>query len=243
MSDSTSAEKTADPPRREGPFEAPAGTSAVEVAHGSIRLRLAVGEDHVIRVARYDGTDDPGFRAVLEALCREVEGLLVQEATDHGAIRTMHALNGRDKARHVPGIALPRNAGPAFAMIEALLRDFRRRYDGMRGLSMTPNEYTSPPAASWQELDHDARLARLKAAVAAYLQEQHLGMDDVRVVKIESDLTGAEVRLDIGFGEQVGPAAKPALARALERWLKRAVEDKLQVYMEPLKDKNAIRRL
>ncbi|MBT5413345.1 MAG: hypothetical protein HOK81_01960 [Rhodospirillaceae bacterium] len=227
---------------REGPLAAP-GMTVVEAAQGAIVVRAAVDGNHIIHAARHEGTEDPACRAVLDVLCQAIEGCPLQEAADHGAIQAMHALHVQAKARPVPGIALPRNAGPAFALAETLLRELHRRYLGERDLPVVPNEHTLPPAEEWRRLGHEARLARVKEAVVAFSTGRNLGPDDIRVVRMERDLTGEEVRVDVGFADHVVPADKPMLTRAVERWLKERLEDKLQVYMEPLKDKNAIRRL
>jgi len=70
-----------------------------------------------------------------------------------------------------------------------------------------------------------------------------LGLDAIHVDRIEKDLRGYELRVVVAFSDALAATEKPVLMRALERHLKTIIDDRIQLYLEPVKDRNKIRRL
>jgi hypothetical protein len=69
------------------------------------------------------------------------------------------------------------------------------------------------------------------------------GEPALKAVRIDNDIHGHACRVIVQVGGQLPRDTVPTTLRGLERHLKATVEPALQVYLEPLKDKNVIRRL
>lgn len=182
-------------------------------------------------------------QAVMDALCQVVTGVTVDEAADHGAIRAMQALTDRDRDRPVPGILLPRNADPAFAAAERLIRRLRDSYHAATGHEQKSNEFETPPAPAWCRHAATAKRTAIVTAMTEFLALRGLPANTVAFQALETDLRGHDIRVVIGFAADTNFDEQPALCRALERHLKDRVEPQLQIFVEEVKDRNAIRRL
>lgn len=216
----------------------------VAMTDGSAELAvLADPETHLIRAARHRRSRTPVERALLDVFCAVIEGTPVDDAADHGPIRALAALTDPGAPRPVTGILHPVNADPAFEPVLRLAHQLRDEYRARCGMAERYNEFDPPPAASWTELDHAARIARTADATAAFLTENNRPADWVALLRIDDDLQGRPVRAIVTFSPETPPGDKPDLMRALERRLKRDVEGMLQLYHEQRKDENTIRRL
>ncbi|HYH22868.1 MAG TPA: hypothetical protein VD995_30020 [Azospirillum sp.] len=223
----------------EGALPDDAGCHRLGAVEGDITLSILVDPaDHTVRAARHGGATNPVERAILDALCAEIEGTPLADAAEHGAIRALGALHDPDLGRPVPGILHPGNADPAFAPALRLIHALRDRYEETAGAPPGYNEFDRPPTDAWLALSDAERQARVAAAVADFAP------DTLRVRGLEADLHGHPVRVVVNFAEGgLAAADKPVLMRALERHLKRTVERSLQIHHAALKDQNAIRRL
>ncbi|HYD63863.1 hypothetical protein [Azospirillum sp.] len=225
-------------PTHEGPLPEAAGCLRLGAVEGDIALSILVDPTgRTVTAARHGGAANPVERAILDALCAEIEGTPVADAAEHGLVRVLGALHDPDKGRPVPGILHPGNADPAFASALRLIRALRDRYEEKAGAPQSYNEFDRPPTDAWRALGDAERLGRVTAAVAAFPPGA------MRVLGLEPDLHGHPVRAVVGFADGIAAAEKPGLMRALERHLKRTVERSLQTHHAALKDQNAIRRL
>lgn len=192
--------------------------------------------------ARHAG-GDPLQQAVLDTLCHAIEGTTVQEAADHGTIKALYAVADRNQKRSVAGILQPRNADPAFAVAERLVRRLHAAYRAAGVKEPRLNEFDTPPSSAWRSKPDAEKHAALTVALRNFLVGRGLPPDGLLLERIERDLLGHEIRVVITLGGLAPGNGKPALCRALERHLKDRVEAKLQLYVEEVKDRNAIRRL
>jgi hypothetical protein len=225
-----------------------------DVADASIRL-VTVAQDgftlsaqvdpatQVIREARHDGPDEPLARTMLDQLCALLPGLTIQEASDHAGHRLIARLAAAEAPRPVAGILLPDNADPLFrrpkALVRALLAEWRRisGYDGRY------NDFTTAPASAWSSLPGPERQRQVADLLEVGSAADGVAAGALRLVAMEPNILGHEVRAIIAFAEAIGPDDKPGLARRAERLLQRRLDPHIELYVEELKDQNAIRRL
>ncbi|GLR80777.1 hypothetical protein HUE56_00805 (plasmid) [Azospirillum oryzae] len=221
------------------------GLVRVAVEEGPAQLCVLVEPDagHIVRAACHVGARTPVERAILDALCSAILDTPVDDAADHGAIRAMASLHAVELTRPVAGVLHPVNADPAFVPVVRMAHAIRDDYWARMNLPPRYNEFDQLPSASWLGLDAAERMSRISAAIAAFLTEAGLTEGDIRLLRIDDDLHGQPVRILVTFGNGVAPKEKPPAMRALERALKRGVDQSLQLYHEQLKDQNAIRRL
>jgi hypothetical protein len=198
---------------------------------------------HIVRTARHSGASKSSERAVLDLLCKAAEKLPIQEVADHAILRVLASLVDKDGAPPVNGVLLPVNAGVPF-MLSARLA--RRAYDAYRartGIEQGTNFYHAPPAAAWRALSMSQRLEKTSRVLGAFLQSQGLYPDDMRVLRIEKNKHGYEVRMTIGFSERVATAEKPNLMRRLEHRLRRDLEPEIDLVADRARDTSPLRRL
>ena len=231
----------------EGPLPAPAADLAAALAEeDGVALSLLV--DHVmphnIRKARHSGGRNGVERAAIEAICIAAEGAPLLDAADHAAIRALHALRDGAAARPGAGNLQPGYEKACLALGARLLRKARAGFlKAGGGKAGWYNDHDAPPDRAWLEAPPQARLDRLDGQIALFLAEAGLATADITIEAIENDLHGLPVRVMVSFGEGVEPERKPGLMRRLEARLKGTVEPTLQLYHEPQKDQNRIRRL
>jgi hypothetical protein len=206
----------------------------VEGCDDDVVLTLAVNPTTLrIEQAAFAGAADRIEVGMLEALCCTIEGLPLIEAADHGTNRLEHAL--REGAAPVPGIVTPRAVGSAFDRPHALLRDALASWRTEIGALDRTSTFDAGPTEAWRTMDDAARRAAIAAVIAGFIADHALPADQFAVVAIEFD-----VRLVL----HAAPHAKLApLVMALERSIRDAIDPRLEVYLEEIRDKNKLRRL
>ncbi len=224
---------------REGRLDQADGMVLVEAADSDgatlmLRVRPA---DHVIEAAAHHGAAEPAARAFLDAVCAEIEGLPMQEASDHGAIRLEFALRHK-AAIPVPGVVTPGGADPAFRNAEAWLRRAMAAYREQTGHAAIDNDFDAGPAAAWRALPQRARLDRLMSACAEVCQAAGWPEDAVAVADIEYD-----VRVVVELRGPLASGDRQAHLMRLERAIKDRVDGRLELYLAERNDANVLRRL
>ena len=234
--------RAAEAPRREGPLGPSPKSVPIEAAENGATLFLAVDpKDHTVIEARHSKAKDPVERAVLDCFCHEIEGLPLQEACDHGSLRTLHRLASPVAARPAPGIVTPRTVHPAFATPERLIDKARDAYLRSRSLDGIDAVYKPRPSDAWMGKSRDARLAAVSKSVQAFLSDRDLPASAVEADHIDDDAFHRPVRVFVAFGDAIPSEQKPILSRELEAWLKTEVEDRLELYNLTEADANKIR--
>jgi hypothetical protein len=226
-------------PSHEGEAVAGAGEVGFAAEESGVRLTVVIAADstrHVIVRARHAGTRSPADLMVLDRLCALIEGRPIQEAADHGVIYAIE--EPASGAAPVVGIRTPRNAGPAFALAEKLIRAVHAAAQAHFDVKPRESRWYVRPKAVWLALTEAQQIEALRPTVNEFLAEQGVPASDMWITRVER---GTRVTLD--FAESVYYARKPKLLMDLERRLRRATGDPLEVFMEDKKDANKIRRL
>lgn len=226
------------------PGAAAAGQIRVEVEEGAVRLTAIVDPSaHRIIDARHGGGATAVDRSLLDLLCGLLVGMTMQEAADHAAIKLVDRLRSLDSQRPVPGILMPQNADPAFALPTRLARRLRAAYGEATGHHATRNFFETAPSAAWVGLTLAEKTERVTATLAGYAAAEGIATGEVHLDSIEPNLLKDDVRIIVTLGDGIDQARKPSVARGLEKLLKRQIDAKLELYCTEVKDRNAIRRL
>jgi hypothetical protein len=220
------------------PAAADTGRRATFIAEESgVRLTVEIdGPRLVVVAANFGGARDEGARRVLERFSSLIIGKPLQEAADHGAVYTAASLP--DDCAPVDGIRTPRNAGPAFALAERLIRDIHAAAMHRFATTSRDNNWYPGPSAAWLAKSEAEQAELIKPFVADALHGCGLAAEDAWISRIERGR-----RLTIAFVETVSYRLKPGLMMGLERRLRREMGEPLEIFMEDMKDANAIRRL
>jgi len=222
-----------------GPLGADDGTHyAVTIPEATLAVSLGPAPTWTVRTARHAGARDDALQRLLDVLCRAIEGLPLREAADHGAIHALECLRRASPMIAIPGIVTARSAGHGFLICEALIRGIVREHERRAGSLPTENFWNPPLSETWWNMDAAARLKSLNPIVEAVRGAAGLGENDLWLARIER-----VTRIIVGFGTAVGHEQKPVLLRKLESEIRRKTGDRLELYMEEMKDDNAIRRL
>lgn len=188
--------------------------------------------DHRIVEITQSGARNPVAHDLVSVLARTCHGLPVLEAADHGSIRLEYLLRG-DAARPHAGIVIPETVEPAFRLITALLRALLADYRQKAGFCEQSNTFDAPPGPRWLQADEAARHAQLAEAFA----RGGFAADDVNVVAIEYD-----VRVVVSLSGTLAKNPAGAVV-ALERCMKKHVDNRLELFLTEVKDSNKLRRL
>lgn len=199
-----------------------------------------------VLAAGHGSASSATYGAIFEALCPRLITRPLADVAEHGiqlAIDEIRRLS-RVGGRPVAGVLLPVNAGTAFVAVRSLVRRLVTEAT-LPELGDRPgiNFFQMPPAEQWQKLDTPEKLKQVDDCVAEFLGARNRPTEQIGALRIEKDILGHEIRVIVAMADEIPAVEKGILARDLERWLKDRLEGKLQLYLEPLRDQNAIRRL
>lgn len=222
-----------------GPLGADGGTHySVTIPEATLAVSLGPAPSWTVRAARHAGSRDGSLQRLLDVFCRAVEGLPLREAADHGAIHALERLRQESPSFALRGIVTVHSAGSGFVTCETLIRGVLHEHERRSGPVPIQNFWNPPLSEAWRRMDTAARLATLKPIVGGFLAAAGLGENDLWLVRIER-----MARIVVGFGAAVSHNQKPILLRNLESAIRRKTGDRLELYMEEMKDDNTIRRL
>lgn len=209
-------------------------------SHSGVTLSVAITTRGraIVAAARHAGAESPVTRAACDSFCRLVEGMPIQEAAEHGALHLIEVLRDPNEPAPVKGILTPQNCGDEFVLVEHLIRGIHGDY--LTDADATPgwNQWNPKMRAEWLQRSKEEQAAGLKPIIASYIQDQGLGLDDLWISDIERGL-----RVILSFGPNVAATRKPALLMSLERRMRDATGNRLEVYVEEMSDENTLRRL
>lgn len=201
-------------------------------------LAIAVGADHVIGDAAFDGPVGGPMAPVLDCLCEILAGLPIQEARDHAVIRLEYALRDPQQRHFVSGIILPQNADPIFRLPLALVNRLFADYQTSTNYREEPNFYDPGVSPAWAALTPAQRRDRVSAALAAAPSALGLQPGDVEVVDC-----GPPYAATVRFSDRLAIPAKRVTSLLLERVVRQACDPRLEIFCEEKKDLSKLRRL
>ncbi len=204
----------------------------------TLGVRVESTTRNLVREARHDGADDAVLVGIVDVFCQSIEGLPLREAADHGTIHALDRLREDRPTSVVAGILTPRSAGSAFGVCDRLIRRILADHETATKAKPTDNFWIPALSKAWRGQSADQRLATLQPLIEIFRTERQLEAEDFYLAEIEKTQ-----RIIVGFGPRIGVDKKPPLLREFERQIRKITGDRLEVYMEEMKDDNALRRL
>lgn len=199
---------------------------------GALSALIDASHHHIVVEAAYSGAKDLAQQGLLEWLCGWMAGRPIQDCADHGAIALEFALRDPAQTHHVKGIVQPENADPAFHLPNALIRSLRAQYHALADAGDTANFFDPPCSADWRAKSAEQRLVRIREALGGHPDGRRL-----EALRVEGSK-----RVVVRFLEELPSTEKQVCLVRIEDALKKSLEPELQVYLEPLKDMNAMRK-
>lgn len=199
--------------------------------------------NHTIHRARHSGTNKTVEAAVLEGLCRVIEGLPIQEADEHGLIKLEYLLKGQAKEkRGVQGIVNVFNFPPMFKLAQVLMRDLYATYIKKTGYKPGDNTFHPPVSQKWKAVPEAEKVAAVSKVFEHLLKKEgtpYVGKP------LELHVMGIELhhKINVGINGEIAPAARAKLYMDFETELRRELDPGLEVFSQNVTDHNAIRRL
>lgn len=216
------------------------GTDATYRASAEgITLAVAISRvDGTIRRAVHHGVSGPLMRAVLDVFCRTIETMPIQEAAEHGAIYALHRIKDQSMPSPVKGILLPGNGVPVFALPVRLIRVIAESYCQGAGVKFDWNFHDRPFSPRWLTLPRADKLAEIAGLVARFRSARNLDEGEIEILEIDK-----HDRLIVTFSDQVPMGQKPELMMDLERDIRQRTGERIELFLEVVKDRNQLRRL
>jgi hypothetical protein len=231
-------ERSARSPLHEGDVAETAGLERVAVEQQGVALVLSVDPaTHCIRQAAFRNAAT-GHRGLMERFCALLEGVPLLDAADHGVQRLEFALRAHWSQRPVAGIVTPRAADPCFELPLALIRRALADYRARTGFAARTSTHDPGPSAAWKSMGGPAQRAAIRAVLERFSADRGGAPDDVELLAIEFD-----VRLVLRVDEHMTAASGPGVVLDIERALRDAIDPRLEVVLEEIRDRNRKRRL
>lgn len=205
---------------------------------GAWLMALVDPSGHVIRKAAHGGEASPAEQGLMDAFCGLLEGVTVQEASDHSCIYLEDRLRDYSVEPPVAGVVTPGNADPIFLLPIEIIRGLLEAYREGTGYSDTENFFVRPPSDEWKSLSNDEKILKLKEVFDDVPLEGVWPGGIVDIVEINDDF-----KVTVRFRAELESLKKQELLMKLERAAKANLDDTLQLSMEELKDSSVIRRL
>jgi hypothetical protein len=193
-------------------------------------------QQHRLIQASFAGTSSAIEKGLLEALCRLIEGLPIQEIYDHGLLKLEYALRDHNQALPVNGIINIFNFDPIFQLPQNLIRQLFHIYEKQTGYQAQLNDFDSLPHKDWLKLNDEQKIEKLQKFL-----DELLSLYQYRDLVIKVKYLEKTVKVHIEIQGEISTFEKAALMLNMEKDLHNQVESKLQLYLEPSKDINKLR--
>lgn len=178
------------------------------------------------------------IKGLLEVFAATIEGLPLQEAADHGTIHTCDRLRENVAGPLVKGIHTPASMGTAFRRCDRLIREIAAQFHASVGDRNNRNFWNPPLSRGWRLKSASEQVAVLQTIAEEFCAAAGFPAASIRVGRLERSR-----RVVIDFSEDFAAAKKPGVLMHLERLVRTRTGERLEVFMEELKDNNRLRRL
>ncbi len=223
--------------RHEGEHRPGAAVGVSALVDGTALWLSVDPTTHVITRATF--TSAPAdLRGLMERLCSMIEGMPVLDAADHGVQHLELGLRDHWSHRPVPGIVTPVSADSCFGVPLALVRAALHEYRCATGYAEQRSAHDPGPGPRWRGLDAAARTAEIRTILDACADSHGGAAGDIALVAIELD-----VRLLLRVQDPLLARGGPAMVFAVEQALRAAIDPRLEVVLEEIRDRNRKRRL
>ena len=135
----------------------------------------------------------------------------------------------------VNGIMLPFNFGNEVFFVNKICQKIFQRFSE---ISVNP-----VMQKQWEEKSHEEKQKLCKSVLKKFLKNKKEIPNSIIFNNIENDINKMPIRIIVSTSEDINSKKKPDLLRRFERFIKKEIDESLQVLHEEKKDLNKIRRL
>ena len=135
----------------------------------------------------------------------------------------------------VNGIMLPFNFGNEVFFVNKICQKIFERF--------SENKAGSVMQKLWEEKTLEEKQELCKSVLKKFLKNKKEIPDSIIFKNIENDINKMPIRIIVSTSEDIKARKKPDLLRRFERFIKKEIDESLQVLHEEKKDLNKIRRL
>lgn len=193
---------------------------------------------HVIRDVSFAGSRSVEQKALLEAFCRVIDRMSIQEASDHGVLHLEYLLRDKTAPRPTQGILNVFNLDPMFQFPNQLIRALLADYRGKTGMKDTKNFWYPVASRGWRDMTDDQKIVHLQSFFDQHSESYFPAGSKVKITKIEQD-----VKVNVDFDGTLSNWEKGKGMMNIEPLVREKIEKRIQLYLEPVKDRNKARRL
>jgi hypothetical protein len=181
-------------------------------------------------------TEAPGHDgAFLGVLNDCLKGMTLRQARDHGVQHACLTAAANTKALPVSGIAMPTNYSTTS---RAAAKALRAAIDGVLPVDLVNwNFDDNGLSEEWRKLPIETRRAKLDTLIGEFLKQT--GQTDAVIV---TDIDVHD-RVFMQFKPDFPLDDKPVMLMKLERHVRSATGERIELFMSEMKDNNRIRRL
>ncbi len=197
-------------------------------------LKCLVDMESEIVTAASHYAFDSELKPFLDCMCEIMINRSIQDLYDHGVIRLEYRLRDHDAPLRVKGLFTPDNSDPVFIKIKNIVRPLYKEFIASTNKEVKRNFWDDTASVEWKKLDIATKKEKLQSSLNTAFQS--LGFtftsspevvdikDDIRIVLHIDD---ADKKLNVG-----------SKLIYLERILKSDLDDRLELQLESLSDKN-----
>lgn len=193
---------------------------------------------HTLDKVAFAAANSEVERALLEAFCLQIEGVPIQEASDHGLLKLEYVLRDKTKKPQISGIVNVFNFDPAFEFLQKLIRELLHIYREKTDFQLKRNFWVAPASKQWLALSPDEKSDKVRSHIEAFSKSKAMKDDQIKFLGIAKG-----VKVNIALVGEFRPAEKSKMLMELELSIRAGVERNLEVYQEEWKDLNSKRRL
>ncbi len=192
-----------------------------------------VANNGIITDAALTWSDPAADLALIGTLAQSLKGMGLREARDHGV---QYAFASQQAAASpVKGILIPANYS---VTSRAAVNALRKAIDAAEQPNPADWNFEDHGLSdAWRKIPADVRTQNLESLIADYLKKVSLASAIIVTEIDEYD------RVFVQFGEDFPVAQKPFILMQLERHVRNATNERIELFVSELKDNNRIRRL
>lgn len=178
-------------------------------------------------------------KGLLETFCRLAQGRPLREVLDHGTECTELQLRKSRQARPCAGVVLPNNAHPLISQMHKLVKSMRSQCTVFEdSWSTSYNEYDEGVSPEWAAHSSSTRVRLIEAVFSEFKALHANDIQALNLVRIDG-----EVRLHVSLTSSAASDHVSALVARLEETIRDRLDPRLELFLEPKRDQNKLRRL
>ena len=175
-------------------------------------------------------------KKILNEICLLFTKCKIHELCEHLIIRVENKLRNFDNTNY-SGIIFAENISKEYKYFKYFFRDFLKSYI-KKNLSKSINFQTIKPSTEWIKLTSEKKMEEIYNQLDHYVNLNHELVKKLKIIRIENNV---DIYIELPIIIDINTKSKMCLD--IEIFLKKNLEESLNIYLETLTDENKIRRL